>query len=125
MLHFDTISNCAKLTKLSALIYLCTHTPALLAEDYFSPDFIETRENIPCDIDLSRFSKTDGQLPGIYHVDVYLNEKYIESRDISFIGNMNALAPVLTPADFVKWGVKSNAKPDWMTMVETDNVKKY
>lgn len=123
MLYFNTASGLANLTKLSVLLYLCTHIPTVLAEDYFSPDFIETRGNIPRDIDISRFSKTDGQVPGIYHVDVYLNGKYIESRDISFVGKESALAPTLTQVDFVKWGVKQNARPDWMNMTETANIE--
>ena len=42
MLQFNTMSGCAKLTQLAALIYSCIYVPALLAEDYFAPDFIET-----------------------------------------------------------------------------------
>ncbi|HBR6925111.1 TPA: fimbrial biogenesis outer membrane usher protein [Klebsiella pneumoniae] len=123
MLHFNAVSGFAKLIKLSVLIYLCTHISAVLAEDYFSPDFIETRGNISRYIDISRFSKTDGQIPGIYRVNVYLNGNYIESRDISFVGKESALAPALTPADFVKWGVKRNAQPDWMDMAETATIE--
>ena len=115
MLQLNAVSGFATLTKLSVLIYLFTHTSTVLAEDYFSPDFIETRGNIPRDIDISRFSRTDGQVPGVYHVDVYLNGNYIESRDISFLGKESELAPLLTYADFVKWGVKRNAQPDWMS----------
>lgn len=115
MLQLNAVSGFATLTKLSVLIYLFTHTSTVLAEDYFSPDFIETRGNIPRDIDISRFSRTDGQVSGVYHVDVYLNGNYIESRDISFLGKESELAPLLTYADFVKWGVKRNAQPDWMS----------
>ncbi|SQB37637.1 fimbrial chaperone protein [Citrobacter koseri] len=85
MFHVNAVSGFAKLTRLSTLIYLCTHTPAVLAGDYFSPDFIETRGNIPRDIDISRFNEADGQVPGVYHVDVYVNGNYLASQDISFI----------------------------------------
>ena len=65
MLQFNAMSGCAKLTQLAALIFLCIYVPALLAEDYFAPDFIETRGNLPRDVDISRFSKADGQMAGV------------------------------------------------------------
>lgn len=123
MLHLNTVSHIARLTKLSVFISLYAPVPAAFAEDYFSPDFIETRGNIPRDIDISRFSKTDGQVPGVYHVDIYLNGSYIESRDISFVSSGSTLNPVLTHADFIKWGVKRNAQPDWMGMAETAHIE--
>lgn len=122
MLQLNTVSGFATLTKLSVMVYLFTQASTVLAEDYFSPDLIETRGNIPRDIDISRFSKTDGQVPGIYHIDVYLNGNYIESRDISFLGKESELAPSLTYADFVKWGVKRNAQPDWMSMEDSATI---
>ncbi|PYZ77455.1 fimbrial biogenesis outer membrane usher protein [Citrobacter koseri] len=123
MFHVNAVSGFAKLTRLSTLIYLCTHTPAVLAGDYFSPDFIETRGNIPRDIDISRFNEADGQVPGVYHVDVYVNGNYLASQDISFIDSKSGLIPVLTRADLVQWGVKRNAQPEWMHMADTANVE--
>jgi outer membrane usher protein len=123
MLQFNTMSGCAKLTQLAALIYLCIYVPALLAEDYFAPDFIETRGNLPRDVDISRFSKADGQMPGVYHVDVYLNGNYVDSRDIVFVSHESDLMPVLTRADFTQWGVKPNAQPNWMALDESATVE--
>lgn len=123
MLQFNTMSGCAKLTQLAALIYLCIYVPALLAEDYFAPDFIETRGNLPRDVDISRFSKADGQMPGVYHVDVYLNGNYVDSRDIVFVSHGSDLMPVLTRADFTQWGVKPNAQPNWMALDESATVE--
>lgn len=123
MLQVNTLSGCAKLTQLSLLFYLCLRIPAGLADDYFVPDFIETRGHIPRDIDISRFSKADGQVPGVYHVDIYLNGNYVDSRDITFIGNENDLSPVLTRADLTQWGVKLNAQPGWMALEDTATVE--
>ena len=123
MLQFNAMSGCAKLTQLAALIYLCIYVPALLAEDYFAPDFIETRGNLPRDVDISRFSKADGQMPGVYHVDVYLNGNYVDSRDIVFVSHESDLMPVLTRADFTQWGVKPNAQPNWMALDESATVE--
>ena len=107
------------LSKLSALVYFCSHVATANAEDYFSPDFIETRGNMPRDIDISRFSQPDGQVAGSYHVDVYLNGSYVATRDIQFAESESGLNPVLTRADWLKWGVKANAQPGWMAMADT------
>lgn len=123
MIQFNAMSGCAKLTQLAALIFLCIYVPALLAEDYFAPDFIETRGNLPRDVDISRFSKADGQMPGVYHVDVYLNGNYVDSRDIVFVSHESDLMPVLTRADFTQWGVKPNAQPNWMALDESATVE--
>ncbi|HCT9739269.1 TPA: fimbria/pilus outer membrane usher protein [Morganella morganii] len=114
MLHVYTASGSVKLTLFSVLMYLCIRIPSVLADDYFSPDFIETRGNVPRDIDITRFNKADGQVPGNYYVDVYMNGNYQEARDINFTGNDSELTPVLTRAELVKWGIKRNAQPEWM-----------
>lgn len=123
MFHVNSISGFAKLTQLSTFIYLCTHIPAAVADDYFSPDFIETRGNIPQDIDISRFNKGNGQVPGVYLVDVYVNGNFLESRNISFIDNESGLKPELTRAELVNWGVKRNAQPEWMRMADNSKIE--
>ncbi|MGU3414163.1 fimbria/pilus outer membrane usher protein [Enterobacteriaceae bacterium C34A] len=115
----NTSGRFFNLSKLSALVYFCTNVATAYAEDYFSPDFIEMRGNMPRDIDISRFSKPDGQVPGNYHVDVYLNGNFIATRDIQFNSKESGLTAVLTRADLLKWGVKANAQPDWMTMADS------
>ena len=92
MSQTNVVSGFAKLTQLFLFILFCLRATPGLAEDYFSPDFIETRGNITRDIDISLFSKTDGQVPGVYHVEIYLNGNYVETRDISFVGNESALS---------------------------------
>lgn len=72
MLQVNTLSGCAKLTQLSLLFYLCLRIPAGLADDYFVPDFIETRGHIPRDIDISRFSKADGRFP-VFIMSIFIS----------------------------------------------------
>lgn len=57
MLQFNTVSGFATLTKLSVMVYLFTQASTVLAEDYFSPDLIETRWNIPRDIEYLPFQQ--------------------------------------------------------------------
>lgn len=116
------ISTIFKLSPLATLVVMLLNSPSLRAEDYFSPDFIETRGNMSRDIDISSFSKSGGQSPGIYHVEVYLNDTRVEVRDIRFVDNDGNLRPELTKGDFIKWGVKASAQPALMKMNETDQI---
>jgi len=52
-----------------------------IAESYFNPAFLSP--DVASVADLSRFEKGN-QLPGIYHVDIYVNDNYVGSRDIKF-----------------------------------------
>lgn len=90
MLQFNTMSGCAKLTQLAALIYLCIYVPALLAEDYFAPDFIETRGNLPRDVDISRFSKADGQMPACI-MSMFISTEITSTRATSYLSVMKAI----------------------------------
>jgi outer membrane usher protein len=54
-------------------------------------------------------------------VEIYLNGNYVETRDISFVGNESALSPTLKREDFTRWGVK-NAQPGWMDMDESATI---
>lgn len=123
MPQVNIIPGLAKLTQLSLFIYLCINISDVLADDYFYPDFVEVRGNTPQGIDISHFNKLNGQAPGIYHVDVYLNGVYIEAQDITFIDNGSGLTPTLTRAELIKWGIKRNAQPAWMTMEDATNIK--
>lgn len=59
----------------------------VIAEEQFNPDALNLGiENQVADINsLDYFSYTGGQLPGIYSVDIYLNNKLIDNRQVRFI----------------------------------------
>lgn len=47
---------------------------------------------------MSRFDKSTQQIPGIYRVDIYVNDRYISTRDINFtekpgLGDVTGLFP--------------------------------
>nr|WP_318382408.1 fimbria/pilus outer membrane usher protein [uncultured Enterobacter sp.] len=105
-----------RLTPRAIFLLLIADLSTARADDYFSPDFIEMQGNIPRDIDISRFSQRNGQAPGMYHVDVYLNGQFVEARDIPFASGDHGLTPTLTRDDVIKWGVKPNAQPAWMAL---------
>lgn len=105
MSHVNVFTILFRLSRLSAFIYLSSNITDSLASDYFSPEFIETRGSVRRDIDVSRFNNSDGQIPGVYRVDVYMNGNYLSSQDITFVDNKGRLIPLLTFADMVKWGL--------------------
>lgn len=52
------------------------------AEEFFNPSFLS---NDPAAVaDLSRFEKGSAQAPGIYRVEVYLNDEYVATQDMAF-----------------------------------------
>lgn len=55
------------------------------AEQGFDPAFLaDGLQNVQIS-DLTRFEKSTQQIPGIYRVDVYVNDEYMFTRDIKFI----------------------------------------
>jgi outer membrane usher protein len=80
--------------------------------------------------DLSAFSETAGQLPGIYRVAVYVNQAREEdTQDIAFvISKEEKLTAQLTPAMLKHWGVKISAFPALAALPEDkalDDIGRY
>ncbi|WP_049044217.1 outer membrane usher protein FimD [Acinetobacter bereziniae] len=55
------------------------------AEQVFNPAFLADNLSNTQISDLTRFEKSTHQLPGLYRVDVYVNDQYMFTRDINFI----------------------------------------
>lgn len=60
------------------------------AEQVFNPEFLSDGLPDAQISDLSRFDRSTHQLPGVYRVDVYVNEQYAFTRDINFIESAEA-----------------------------------
>lgn len=60
------------------------------AEQVFNPEFLA--DSLPASqiSDLSKFDQSTHQLPGVYRVDVYVNDQYAFTRDINFIESAKA-----------------------------------
>ena len=79
------------------------------AELYFNPRFLS---NDPTAVaDLSNFEKGQELPPGTYHVDIYLNDGYMTTRDITFNAGKNGqgLTPCLTRDQLVSMGVNTSS----------------
>ena len=55
------------------------------AEQVFNPEFLSDGLPDAQISDLTRFDRSTHQLPGVYRVDVYVNDQYAFTRDINFI----------------------------------------
>ncbi|WP_032833498.1 fimbria/pilus outer membrane usher protein [Pseudomonas sp. URMO17WK12:I12] len=76
------------------------------AEEYFDPAMLNSGGGAPAVTDLSVFQGQAGQLPGIYRVDVYVNGKAVDKRDIRFEPTEGqVLQPCLSLEMLDKWGV--------------------
>ncbi|MBB1200325.1 outer membrane usher protein FimD [Enterobacteriaceae bacterium 89] len=89
--------------------------PATWAESYFNPAFLS--DDAAGVADLSRFEKGHQQPAGVYRVDIWRNDEFIGSQDLTFTPAEGAppaaggLAPCITPALLKRLGVNSAAFP--------------
>lgn len=90
-----------------------------LARDFFDPAFIKSvNQGDPSSIpDLSLYSTRDAQAPGVYWIDVILNNSLQETADIRFVDKKDPvtgaqkLAPCLSIAKLTTYGLRSEAFP--------------
>ncbi|HKS32374.1 MAG TPA: fimbrial biogenesis usher protein [Enterobacteriaceae bacterium] len=90
-------------------ILLSTQAFFAQAELYFNPRFLS--DDPAAVADLSGFEQGQALPPGTYRVDIYLNDGYITTQDLSFHaeGNNRDLVPCLTRAQLVSMGVNTAA----------------
>lgn len=90
-----------------------------LERDFFDPAFIKSvNQDDPSSIpDLSLYSTRDAQAPGVYRIDVILNNSLQETADIRFVDKKDPvtgaqkLAPCLSIAKLTTYGLRSEAFP--------------
>ncbi|WP_447885614.1 fimbria/pilus outer membrane usher protein [Serratia fonticola] len=106
---------------ISVILISGMFTQAAKAEDYFNPNALDKRgmQGI-ADVDmLSVFSQSQGQLPGDYSVDIYINNDFIGLNKVNFIvGNDKQLLPEVTKQQLVEWGVNQNSSTE---LIAIDN----
>lgn len=82
----------------------------VLADDYFNPEFIEGGDGKSKSVDLSHFENIDGQIPGRYFVQIFVNGERKESTEIVFFHSQTSsakgdLTPCLSLSQLKSWGV--------------------
>jgi len=80
--YYSYIKN-ACLTTLQFII-LSTLSFNASAKDYFNPELLYIGNTHQSQVDLDIFSEQGGQSPGTYNVDIYLNNQYIDTQNITF-----------------------------------------
>ncbi|WP_156115384.1 MULTISPECIES: fimbria/pilus outer membrane usher protein [Xenorhabdus] len=88
----------------------------VMAKDYFRLSALELNDTQSV-IDLSTFSSPGSQLPGQYQVNIFLNGKEKETKQVNFIKLENGkLSPQLTVDNLKQFGVKISVLPALMTL---------
>ena len=99
---------------------LCALSSPALAENYFNPAFLSDDPSAVAD--LSRYEKTDGQAPGQYRVDIYVNDNAAGTQNVTFdtapkgsqalsTGDDTGLLPCFTAGKLTALGINLKAFP--------------
>jgi outer membrane usher protein len=110
--HQDAAIFKLTLTPLAVmLLALCGGGMSARAENYFNPRFLA---DDPAKVaDLSGFEKGLEAPPGIYRVDIYMNDGFMSTRDVSFRADTDrqTLVPCLTRSQLAAMGVNTRSIP--------------
>lgn len=93
------------LAQLPFALLLASPVFSTQAELYFNPRFLA--DDPAAVADLSGFEKGQELPPGTYRVDIYLNDGYVTTRDVTFSAGKNGhgLAPCLTRGQLASMGL--------------------
>ncbi|HZZ75755.1 MAG TPA: FimD/PapC N-terminal domain-containing protein, partial [Puia sp.] len=102
---------------LSPLCFVLFSVLPVQAEDYFNPALLSLGDPEQGVTDLSVFESAGSQMPGVYRVNVYLNNRNVSIRDIEFTkvtdaSGQDVLQPCLTAEDLAEWGVRTSQFPE-------------
>ncbi|MEX3022579.1 fimbria/pilus outer membrane usher protein [Kluyvera sp. STS39-E] len=96
------------------------------AREYgFSPTSLEGNGITQQDIDLSLFSQSGAQLPGVYASRIRVNGNLLDDTNITYLAHDGGgLAPQLTPAMLRKWNVAVDKYPELAALDATKPLPK-
>ena len=105
---------------------LLSHFP-LYAQEVFNVHALELDNPAQGMADLSLFTQSGGQPPGIYLVSIYINgELQREVQNITFVSDERGqLHPQLTSAMLHRWGVKTDAFRTLADNMPIDSIERY
>lgn len=86
---------------------ICTSLPGVQAELYFNVNSLNLSEEQKKQIDLSLLSRVDIQMPGIYEVDVWINDRRAGDHRLRFVACEHRLCPEVTPALLKTFGIRT------------------
>lgn len=97
-------------------LWLCSQPFAARADLYFNPRFLA--DDPAAVADLSGFEKGQEVPPGTYRVDIYLNNGFMTTRDVTFQADAqgHGLSPCLTRGQLASMGVDTGRVPGMATL---------
>ncbi len=100
-------------------LWLCSQPFAARADLYFNPRFLA--DDPAAVADLSGFEKGQEVPPGTYRVDIYLNNGFMTTRDVTFQADAqgHGLSPCLTRGQLASMGVDTGRVPGMATLDST------
>jgi outer membrane usher protein len=111
--HFNVLIHCIG----GILLIVCHCTVA--REYIFMPSSLEGDVLSQKDIDLSFFSRDNGQLPGVYPSKIAMNKQVIDSATLTYVtGKAGELEAEITPMLLRKWGIRVDAYPKLTSLPE-------
>lgn len=115
----DAFTSKVTLTPVAIMLLAICGTMSARADNYFNPRFLS---DDPAKVaDLSGFEKGMEAPPGLYRVDIYMNDGFMSTRDVSFQPDADnkTLVPCLTRGQLSAMGVNTRAIPG-MAVLATD-----
>ncbi|VEC81586.1 P pilus assembly protein, porin PapC [Raoultella ornithinolytica] len=97
------------IASLPPLLCLLCQSARVSADDYFDPAALEFASPQQKMADLHYFAKSGGQQPGVYSVNIWVNNQDAGQGAITFVEENGALQPVLTVAQLAELGVNVSA----------------
>ncbi|WP_158785088.1 fimbria/pilus outer membrane usher protein [Pantoea sp. BAV 3049] len=93
------------------------HPGKAFAAETFNPRFLQDGSGNTVVTDLSVFENSRTQAPGDYRVDIWLNNHFIESRNVTFFNSENKtgdteLVPCFKLSALASYGIRTDAFPD-------------
>lgn len=87
------------------------------ARDYFNPELLQVDNPQQGATDLSVYEDNGGQAPGVYRVDIYMNNDKVDTRDVTFKlqkgkDGKDELQPCLSVKALADMGVKTTLFPE-------------
>ncbi|WP_264407068.1 fimbria/pilus outer membrane usher protein [Vibrio owensii] len=99
----------------------------LAADGEFNVDALELNVLGGQAIDLeAMLDVSSGMLPGVYNVDLYVNNKYVKTDDIDFVSNSsNGLIPALSKSDLNNFGIDVTSLPSLGELESEEKISEW
>ncbi|MBV2191038.1 fimbria/pilus outer membrane usher protein [Providencia rettgeri] len=114
-------------TEVFTAVSIILYANNIIAEDIFDINAINTGiENQIADVNsLGYLSSAGGQLPGDYFVDIYINDKLVDNKTITFVfdNKTKKLRPEITKKMLLEWGVKNSASERFSSSGENEYLR--